>query len=159
MTEQLTLFKIRITQILQGLMKWTYEIPKWRIMDLEIGTQVRNNMGSCSHLQRYTLRRLRMREHRILANPKGNQPWIFIGRTDAEAPRLWPPDVKSHLIGKDPDAGQDWRQKEKRVAEDEMVRECHQLNGHEFEQTLGDRGRQEILACCSSWGHKESDTT
>ena len=57
-------------------------------------------------------------------NPKGNQPWIFIGRTDAktEAPVLWPPDVKSQLIGKDPDAGKDWRQKEKGVAEDEMVR-------------------------------------
>ena len=57
-------------------------------------------------------------------NPKGNQPWIFIGRTDAEAeaPILWPPDVKSRLIGKDPDAGKDWRQKEKRAAEDEMVR-------------------------------------
>ena len=57
-------------------------------------------------------------------NPKGNQPWIFIGRTDAEAeaPVLWPPDVKSRLIGKDPDAGKDWRQKEKRAAEDEMVR-------------------------------------
>ena len=55
-------------------------------------------------------------------NPKGNQPWIFIGRTDAEAPILWPPDVKSSLIGKDPDAGKDWRQKEKRVAEEEMVR-------------------------------------
>ena len=59
-----------------------------------------------------------------LVNPKGNQPWIFIGRTDAEAeaPILWPPDAKSQLIGKDPDAGKDWRQKEKEVAEDEMVR-------------------------------------
>ena len=55
-------------------------------------------------------------------NPKGNQPWIFIGRTDAEAPVLWPPDAKSQLIGKDPDAGKDWRQKEKGAAEDEMVR-------------------------------------
>ena len=64
-------------------------------------------------------------------NPKGNQPWIFIGRTDAEveAPILWPPDVKSWLIGKDPDAGKDWRQKEKRVAEDDMVRWHHWLNG------------------------------
>ena len=55
-------------------------------------------------------------------NPKGNQPWIFIGRTDAEAPKLWPPDMKSQLIGKDPDARKDWRQKEKWVSEDEMVR-------------------------------------
>ena len=72
--------------------------------------------------------------------PKGNQPWIFIGRTDAEAEAslLWPPDVKSWLIGKDPDAGKDWRQ-EKRVAEDEMVGWHHRLNGHEFQQTPGDR--------------------
>ena len=55
-------------------------------------------------------------------NPKGNQPWIFIGRTEAEAPVLWPPDVKSLLTGKDSDAGKDWKQKEKEVAEDEMVR-------------------------------------
>ena len=68
-------------------------------------------------------------------NPKGNQPWIFIGRTDAEAeaPILWPPDVKNQLIGKDPDAGKDWRQEEKETAEDEMVGWHHQLNGHEFE--------------------------
>ena len=74
------------------------------------------------------------------SNPKGNQPWIFTGRTDieAEAPILWPPDSKSWLIGKDPDARKDWKQKEKRVAEDEMAREQDQLNGHESEQTLGD---------------------
>ena len=77
-------------------------------------------------------------------NPKGNQPWIFIGRTvaEAKAPILWPPDVKSQLIRKDPDAGEDCRQKEKRVAEDEMVREHHQLNGHELhkpQETVEDR--------------------
>ena len=68
-------------------------------------------------------------------NPKGNQSWIFIGRTDAEAeaPIVWPPDTKSQLTGKDPDAGKDWGQEEKRAAEDEMIREHHQLNGHEFE--------------------------
>ena len=68
-------------------------------------------------------------------HPKGNQPWIFTGRTDAEAeaPILWPPDVKSWLIRKDPDAGKDWRQKEKRVAEEETVRKHYRLNGHEFE--------------------------
>ena len=55
-------------------------------------------------------------------NPKGDQPWIFLGRTDAEAPILWPPDLKSQLIGKDPDAGKDWRQEKKRAAEDEMAR-------------------------------------
>ena len=73
-----------------------------------------------------------------LVNPKGNQPWIFIGRTDAEAPILWPPDAKSWLIGKDPDAGQDWGQEEKRVTQKEMVGWHHGLNGHEFEQTPGD---------------------
>jgi len=73
-------------------------------------------------------------------NPKGNQPWILPGSTDseAEAPILWPPDAKSQLIGKDPDAGKDWRQKEKGATEDEMEREHHWLNGHEFEQTPGD---------------------
>ena len=71
-------------------------------------------------------------------SPKGNQPWIFIGRTDAEAEIsiLWPPDVKNWLIGKDPDAGKDWRQEEKGTAEDEMVGWHHRLDGHEFEQAL-----------------------
>ena len=66
-------------------------------------------------------------------HPKGNQSWLFIGRTDAEAPTLWPPDAKSWLIWKDPDAGKDWRQKEKGTAEDEMVGCHHRLNGYEFE--------------------------
>ena len=94
-------------------------------------------------------------------NPKGNPPWIFIGRTDAEAeaPILWPPDVKNWLIGKDFDAGKDWGQEEKGVTEDEMVGWHHQLDGPKFEQTLGDSERQGNLACCSPWGHKESDTT
>ena len=70
-----------------------------------------------------------------LVHLKGNQSWIFIGRTDAEAetPILWPSDVKSCLIGKDPDAGKDWRQEEKGMTEDEMVGWHHQLDGHEFE--------------------------
>ena len=82
-------------------------------------------------------------------HPKGNQPWIFIGRTDAEAeaPILWPPDAKSWLIGKDPDAGKDWQQEEKRVTENEMVGWYHSLNGYEFEQTLGDDEGQGSLAC------------
>ena len=94
-------------------------------------------------------------------NPKGNQPWIFIGRTDAEAeaPILWPPDVKSWLIWKDPDAGKDWGQEEKGVTEDEMAGWHHRLNEHEFEQTQGDSEGQRSLACCCLWGHKESDTT
>ena len=75
-----------------------------------------------------------------LVNPKGNQPWILIRKTDAEAdaPVLWPPDVNSQLIGNDPDAGKDWEQEEKRVTEDETVGWDHLLNGHEFEQTPGD---------------------
>ena len=93
-------------------------------------------------------------------NPKGNQSWIFIGRTDAEAetPKLWPPDVKSWLIKKDPDAGKDWRQ-EKGTTKDKMVGWYHRLNGHEFEQALGDGEGQGSLACWSPWGGKESDTT
>ena len=91
-------------------------------------------------------------------HPKGDQPWIYIGRTDAEAeaPILWPPDAKSRLIGKDADAGKDWRQEEKGMTEDEMVGwHHHQLNEHWFEQTLGDGEGQGSLACCSPWGHKE----
>ena len=92
-------------------------------------------------------------------NPKGNQCWIFIGRTAAEAPMLWPLDAKSLLIEKDPDAGKDWGQEEKGTTEDEMVGSHHRLNGHEFEHTLKDSEGQGILACYSPWGHKELDTT
>ena len=93
-------------------------------------------------------------------NPKGNQPWIFIRRTEAEAaaPILWPPDAKIWLIGKDPDAGKDWGQ-EKRVTEYEMVGWHHWLNGHVFEQTQGDSEGQGSLAFCIPWGHKELDMT
>ena len=89
------------------------------------------------------------------SNPKGNQSWIFIGRTEAEAEALilWPHDLKSQLIGKDPNDGKDWKQ-EKGIAEDEMNRWRHRLNGHEFEQALGDAEEQGILACCSPWGLK-----
>ena len=95
------------------------------------------------------------------AHPKGNQSWIFIGRTDAEAeaPILWPPDAKNWLIWKDPDAGKDWRQEKKGTTEDKMVGWHHWLNGHEFEQALGVGDGQGGLACCSPWGSKESDTT
>ena len=90
-------------------------------------------------------------------HPKRNQSWIFIGRTDAQAetPILWPPDVKNWLVGKDPDAGRDWREKEK----DGMVGWHHRLNGYEFEQIRGIGDGQGGLACCSTWGCKESDTT
>ena len=94
-------------------------------------------------------------------NTEGNQSWIFIGRTDAEAEALIlrPPDVKSWLIRKDPDAGKGWRQEEKGTTEDEMVGWHHWLNGHEFEQALGDDEGQGGLVCCGSWGCKELDTT
>ena len=93
-------------------------------------------------------------------NPKGYQPWIFFEKTDAEAeaPILWPPDAKSWLIWKDPVAGKDWRQEEKGTTEDEMVGWPHQLSGHEFEQTPGVGDGPGGLACCSPWGHNESDT-
>ena len=92
-------------------------------------------------------------------NPKGNQPWIFIGSIDTEAPILWRPDAKSQLIWKDPDAGKDWRQKEKGMAEDEMVRWHHWLNGHELQQTLEDGEGQESLGCCRQWDWKELGMT
>ena len=89
---------------------------------------------------------------------KGNQPWTFIRRADAEAPVLWPPGVKSWLIGKEPDDGKDWGQEEKGVTEDEMVGWHHGLNEHEFEETQGDGERQWSLVLCSPGGHREPDT-
>ena len=90
-------------------------------------------------------------------NPKGNQSWI--GRTNAEATIVWPPKLKNWLIGKDPNAGKDWRQDEKGMTEDELVGWHHQLNGLEFEQAPGVGDGQGSLVCCSPWGRKESDTT
>ena len=92
-------------------------------------------------------------------NPKGNQSWIFIGRTDteAEAPILWPPDVNNCLIGKNPEAGKDSRQEEKGMTEDEKAGWHHWLNGHEFEQALGIGDGQGSLACFNPWGWRESD--
>ena len=94
-------------------------------------------------------------------NPTGNESWIFIGRTDAEAetPILWPPDVKNWLTGKDPDAGKDWRQEKNKTTEDKMVGWHHQLNVHEFEQASSVGDGQGSLAFCSPWGHKELDMT
>ena len=96
-----------------------------------------------------------------LVNPTGNQSWIFIGRTDAEAatPILWPLDAKNWLTGKDPDSGKDWRQDEKGTTEDEKVGWHHWLDRHEFEQAPGVGDGLGSLACCSPWGCKESDTT
>ena len=92
---------------------------------------------------------------------KGDQSWVFIGRTDieAETPILRPPDAKSWLIWKDPDAGKDWGQEEKGTTEDEMVGWHHWLSGHGFRWTPWVGDGQGGLACCSSWGHKESDMT
>ena len=97
----------------------------------------------------------------LRVHPKGDQPWIFIGRTDTEAktPTLWPPDAKSRLTGKDPDAGKDWGQKKKGTTENEMVGWHHWHNGDKFEQTPGASGGQRSLVYCSPWGLKESDTT
>ena len=94
-------------------------------------------------------------------HPQGDQSWVFIGRTDVEAktPILWPPDAKSWLIWKDPNAGKDWGREEKGMTKNEMVGWHHWLNGHGFGWTLGVGDGQGGLACCGSWGHKESDTT
>ena len=90
-------------------------------------------------------------------NPKGNQSWIFTGRTDTEAEALilWPHDAKNWLIWKDPDAGKNWRREEKGTTEDEMVGWHHRCDGHEFDQASGVGARQGSLACCSPWGHKD----
>ena len=94
-------------------------------------------------------------------HPKGDQSWVFIGRTHAETetPILWPPHAKSWLIGKDPASGRDWGQEEKGTTEDEMAGRRHRLNGHEFEWIPGVGDGQWGLVCCDSWGLKESDTT
>ena len=91
----------------------------------------------------------------------GDQPWTFIGWTDAKAetPILWLPDAKYWLVGKDPDAGKDWRQEKKGTTKGEMVGWHHQLDGHEFEQAPGVGDEQGSLVCCSPWGRKESDST
>ena len=92
---------------------------------------------------------------------EGDQPWDFFGRKDAEAETLvlWPPHVNSWLIGKDSDAGRDWGQEEKGTTEDEMAGWHHWLNGHESQWTPGVGDVQGGLACCDSWGRKESDMT
>ena len=126
-------------------MKWWNQMP-WSSILKVIWDQGYENCRACLHP--YLISSL-------------HQPWVFIGRTDAEAEALTlrPPDAKSPLIRKDPDAGKDWRQEEKGMTEDKMVGWHHQLNGYEFEQTPGDGEGQGSLACCSPWGHRESDTT
>ena len=133
---------------------WMWELdPK--------GCWVLNNWCFCIEVLKETLESpLDCKEIKPI-NPKGNRPWIFTGKTDAEAevPILWSPDVKSWLTGKDPHIEKDWRQKEKRVTKDEMVRKHHRLNGHEYEQTQEERGEWRGLACCRPWSLKEWDTT
>ena len=92
-------------------------------------------------------------------HPKWDQYWIFIGRTDAETPILWPPDAKNWLTGKDPHAGKHLRQEEEGMTKDEMIGWHHRLNGHEFEEALGVDDGQGSLVCCNPWGCKESDMT
>ena len=108
-----------------------------------------------SHFKLFAVRKIK------LVNLKGNQPWLLIGRTDAEAetPVFWSSDANSWLIGKAPDVGKDWGQKEKRASEDEMTGWNHWCNGHELGQTSGVGKRQRGLVCCSSWGHKELNMT
>ena len=97
----------------------------------------------------------------LQGDPKGDESWVFIGRSDVEVETLilWPPDEKSWLIWKDPDARKDYRQEEKGTTEDEMVGWHHRLNGHEFGWTPGVGDGHGGLACCGSWGCKETDTT
>ena len=116
-------------------------------------------MWRATHWKRpWCWERLRLRRE---VHSKGDQSWVFFGRTDAkvETPVLWPPHEKSWLIGKDSDAGRDWGQEEKGTTEDEMAGWHHWLDGHGFGWTLGVGDGQGDLACCNSWGCKESDTT
>ena len=129
---------------------WMWELDceeSWALKNLCFWTVVLEETLDCKEIQP--------------VHSKGDQSWVLIGRTDAKAetPILWPPHVKSWLIGKDPDAGRDWGQEEKGMTEDEMAGWHHQLNGHEFEWTLRVGDGQGDLACCDSWGCEESDTT
>ena len=134
--------------VMYGCESWTIKKAEcWRIDAFELWCWTLESPLDCKEIQP--------------VHPKGTQSWVLIGRTDAEAetPILWPPDVKSWLIGKDPDAGKDWRQEEKGTTEDEMVGWHHWLDGHGFGWTLGVGDGQGDLACCSPWGRKELDTT
>ena len=135
--------------VMYGCESWTIKkVERWGINAFELWCW-RRIMRVLWTARRYNLSALKEINH-----------WLFIGRTDAKAKAqiLWPPDVKSLLIRKDPDSGKDWRQ-EKGTIEDQMVRLHHWLNGHEFEQVPGNGEGQGSLVCCSPWGHKESDMT
>ena len=135
--------------VMYGCESWTVKkAERWRIDAFELWCWRRlESPLDCKEIQP--------------VNPKGNQSWIFIGRTDTEieTPILWTPEVKNRLTGKDSDAGKGWRQKEKGMTENEMVGWHHWLYGHEFEQPPGVGDGQGSLACCSPWGCKELDMT
>ena len=135
--------------VMYGFESWTVKkAERWRIDAVELWCWRRlKSPLDCKEIQP--------------VHPKGDESWVFIGRTDAEAETrvLLPPHVKSWLIGKDPDAGRDWGQEEKGMTEDEMAGWHHQLDGHEFGWTLWVDDGQGALACCDSWGDKELDTT
>ena len=138
--------------------------PPWKSMDVKVGCKEnwapRNWCFWTVVLEKTLVSPLDCKEIKPV-HPKGDQSWIFIGRTDVkvEVPILWPPDAKSWLIRKDHDAGKDWRQEEKGTTEHEMVGWYDWPNGREFEQAPGDAEGQGSLACYSPWGHKESDMT
>ena len=126
-----------------------YRCESWTIKKAEL-----RNWCFWTVVQKKTLGSLLDSKEFKSANHTGNQAWTFIGRTDAEAPILWPLDAKGWLIGKDPNAGKDQRQEEKGMTEDEMVGCHHRLNGQEFQQALGVGDGQGSLVCCSPWGCK-----
>ena len=141
---------LSVFKALDGCESWTIkQTESWRIHDFELWCweKTLESPLDCKEIQP--------------VHPKGDQSWLFFGRTDVETetPILWPPNVKSWLIWKDPDAGKDWGQEEKGTTEDEMVGWHHRLDGRESEWTLGVGDGQGGLACCDSWGRKESDTT
>ena len=139
---------------------------QWSCMDVRVGLRrklraeelmlLNCGVGEDSLRVHWTAQRSNKPVH-----PKGNQCWIFIGKTDAEAetPTLWPPDAKNWLIWKDPDDGKDWGQEEKGTTEDEIIGWHDRLNGLEFGWALGVGDRQGGLAYCGSWGRKETDMT
>ena len=149
--EDLVLFKKQfLKRVIRGCITFWKDCDKRCVFSDMISCQI------CEHISRMTLNsKFAWRGQNIA------EPWDFFGRNDAEAeaPVLWPPHAKSWLIGKDSDAGRDWGQEEKGTTQDEMAGWHHWLDGCESEWTSGDGDGQGGLACCDSWGRKESDTT
>ena len=143
---------LKISQDLFHQIPWSTEglTPPWTPSEGIEGQQLQQHRVQCPQKQ--------MANALVFVSLKRNQPWIFIGRTDAEAPILWLTEAKSQLIGKEPDAGKD-RKQEKGATDDEMAGWHPPINGHEFEQTSGDSEGQGSLACCSPWDRKELDMT